>query len=81
MTSYLSGTVDITLLRGFIATAQQQVYGFSSTCEVDPVSGASVNAHFAHAFADRFAISEISGLGIGQSPQDTGASLTIFEAG
>jgi hypothetical protein len=72
------GTFDVTILRAFVSTAQQDYDLFTATTEVHPVTGTKVDTKFIHTVPDRAGIPKIAEANPSNALTDTvaGGSIT-----
>jgi hypothetical protein len=75
----LSGSIDISLLRSFIAATKQYSDYFALPPDVDAISSADVNSQFQGALADRCVISQIAGFQLTNPRENAGLRNLISQ--
>jgi hypothetical protein len=73
--------IDIALLALLRSAGQQNHQGFAIAPEINPVSGAEIDAEFEYAFANRFHVGEVTPLEPGDRTRnfDSGDEVEILE--
>jgi hypothetical protein len=74
------GAFDVTILRAFVSTAQQDYDLITATTEVHPVAGTKMDTKFIHTIPDRAGIPKISEANPSNALTDTIAGGSITKA-
>lgn len=76
----LGGFADVSVLRRFVAPAQQQVNNLAALRVVDPVSRADIDPHFKHPAAQKLVVAEGACLGHHHPCGDAGLGDLVLQA-